>query len=254
MLRIFLILSLAVSLAGVVFSFVLKDKVTTLSNTLFATREERDAAMADASQARAAEKKAVTAEKVAREELDITNQELATKTAVLNEVEGQLARTAQTLQETIVARDLAQRELAQWRATGVEVDQIMALKAEGQRVVAERDAFREENKVMNREIVRLNGELDVYRGKTTEVQMPDVHAQITGIDGNFQFITLNKGSDDGLLRNGKMIITRGENLVAKVQLVRVESNSSIANFLPEWGKSDVQAGDKVMTSYEALTK
>ncbi|MGE3309085.1 MAG: hypothetical protein AB7O66_03880 [Limisphaerales bacterium] len=254
MLRIFLILSLAVSLAGVVFSFVLKDKVTLLSETLLATRGERDTAIADATQARAAEKKAVAAEKVAREELDITNQELATKTAALNEVEGQLTRTAKDLQDTIAARDIAQRKLAQWEATGVEVDQIVALKLEGQRVIAERDAFREENRVMNREIARLNNELDVYRGKTTEIQMPDVHAQITGIDGNFQFVTLNKGSDDGLRQNGKMIITRGETLVAKVQLVRVESNSSIANLLPEWVKSDVQAGDKVMTSYEALTR
>ncbi len=254
MLRIFLILSLAVSLAGVVFSFVLKDKVNLLSETLLTTRGERDTAITEATTAKASEKKAVAAEKAAKEELEGTKQELAVKTATLNDVEGQLAKTAKDLQETITARDTAQRRLAQWDATGVKVEQIVALKAEGQRLIGERDAFAAENKVMAREIVRLNDELDVYRGRTTEVQMPDVHANITAVDGKFQFVTLDKGSEDGLRQNGKMIVTRGENLVAKVQLVRVESRSAVANLLSDWVKGDVQAGDKVMTSYEALTK
>lgn len=254
MLRIFLILSLAVSLAGVVFSFVLKDKVTQLSDTLVTTRGERDTAISDATQAKAAEKKAVAAEKAAKEELEGTKQELATKTAALNDVEAQLTKTAKDLQETTTARDIAQRELAAWKATGVRVDQILALKAEGQRLLAERDAFAEEKKVMTREINRLNDELAVYRGPSTEVRMADVRAKITGVDGKFQFITLDKGSDDGLRQNGKMIVTRGENLVAKVQLVRVEPRSAVANLLPDWVKGDVQADDTVMTSYEALSK
>jgi len=254
MLRIFLILSLAVSLAGVVFSFVLKDKVTTLSEALVTTRGERDTAVTEATQAKAAEKKAVAAEKAAKEELEGTKQELATKSATLSDVEGQLTRTAKELEETKVARDTAQRRLAQWDATGVKVEQILALKAEGQRLLAERDAFAEEKKVMAREITRLNDELDVYRGKTTEVQMPDVRAEITGIDTNFQFITLDKGAEHGLRQNGKMIVTRGDDLVAKVQLVRVEPRSAVANLLNEWTKGEVKSGDKVMTSYEALSK
>jgi len=254
MLRIFLILSLAVSLAGVVFSFVLKDKVTTLSENLLTTRGERDTAVSEATQAKAAEKKAVAGEKAAKEELEATQQELAVKTAALNDVEGQLAKTAKDLQETTVARDIAQRRLAQWDATGVKVEQIVALKTEGQRLIAERDAYAAEKKVMGREITRLNDELDVYRGRTTEVQMPDVRAQITAVDSKFQFITLDKGSEDGLRQNGKMIVTRGENLVAKVQLVRVESRSAVANLLSDWVKGDAIVGDKVMTSYEALAK
>lgn len=252
MLRIFLILSLAVSLAGVVFSFMLKDKVTQLSDTLVATRGERDAAVADATQSKAAEKKAVAAEKAAKEELEGTKQELAGKTASLNDVEAQLTKTAKDLQETTTARDTAQRELAQWRATGIRPDQILALKAEGQRLLAERDAFAEEKKVMGREIARLNDELSVYRGPNSEVRMADVRGKVVGVDGKFQFLTLDKGSDDGLRQNGKMIVTRGDNLVAKVQLVRVEARSAVANLLPDWNKGDVQANDTVMTSYEAL--
>jgi len=254
MLRIFLILSLAVSLAGVVFSFVLKDKVTQLKDTLVVTRDERDTALNDASQARAAEKKAVAAEKAAKDELEGTLQELAAKTASLNDTEARLTSTARELESTKEARDIAQRELAAWKATGVRVDQIMALKSESERLLAERDAFAEEKKVMAREITRLNDELDVYRGRTAEVQMPDVRGKITGVDGKFQFVTLDKGYDDGLRQNGKMIITRGDNLVAKVQLVRVEQRSSIANLLPDWVRGDVQANDTVMTSYEALSK
>jgi hypothetical protein len=74
------------------------------------------------------------------------------------------------------------------------------------------------------------------------------------VDGNYQFVTLDKGAEDGLKPNGKMIITRDNALVAKVQLVRVEARTSVANLLPEWTKGDVKANDRIMTSYEALTK
>ena len=63
-----------------------------------------------------------------------------------------------------------------------------------------------------------------------------------------------RGLEAGLRQNGKMIITRGDNLVAKVQIVKVESRSSVANLLPDWTKGSVQSGDVVMTSYEARAK
>lgn len=254
MLRIFLILSLAVSLAGVAFSFVLKDKVTSLSEQRDTFKSERDKANSEAAQAKSAEKKAREAEKAAKSELESTQQELTSKSSQLNEAEATLTKTAKELEETKVARDLAQRGLAQWTALGVKPDEIQALKAAGQRLLAERDAFAEEKKVLSREISRLTEELDIYRGVSTEVAMPDVRGQVTTVDPAYQFVTLDKGSEDGLKPNGKMIITRDNHLVAKVQLVRVEARTSVANLLPDWKKGDVQPNDKVMTSYEALSK
>lgn len=254
MLRIFLVLSLAVSLAGVAFSFVLKDKVASLSEQRDTYKNERDKANTEAAQAKSAEKKAKDAEKAAKTELESTKQELTSATSKLNDVEGQLTKTAKDLEETKVSRDTAQRQLAQWLALNVKPDQILNLKAEAQRLLAERDAFADEKKVMGREISRLNTELDIYRGKSTEVAMADVKGKVTMVDGNFQFVVLDKGLDDGLKQYGKMIITRGDNLIAKVQLVRVESRTAVANLMPDWKKGDIQAGDQIMTSYEALSR
>lgn len=254
MLRIFLVLSLAVSLAGVAFSFVLKDKVRSLADQRDTFKTERDTAQANEAQAKSVAKKAQEAEKKAKEELDTTTQELAGVKARLGEVEGVLTKTAKELEETKVSRDTAQRELAAWKATGVKVEQIMALKTEAQRLLDERNAFAEEKKVMGREISRLNDELAVYKGKPTEVIMPDVRGKVTAVDGSYQFVQLDIGTENGLKQNGKLIVTRGKDLVAKVQLVRVEPRSAVANLLPEWSKGDVQAGDQVMTSYEALAK
>lgn len=254
MLRIFLVLSLAVSLAGVGFSFVLKDKVRSLSDQRDTFKGERDKANTEASQAKSAANKAKEAEKLAKTELETTKQELAGTSSKLNDAEAQLTKTAKELEETKVSRDTASRQLAQWTALNVKPDQILALKAEAQRLLAERDTFAEEKKVMGREISRLNTELDLYRGKNTEVSMADVKGKVTMVDGGFQFIVLDKGLDDGLKQNGKMIITRGDNLVAKVQLVRVEPRSAVANLLPDWKKGEVQAGDQIMTSYEALSR
>ncbi|MCC7376419.1 MAG: hypothetical protein IT581_17300 [Verrucomicrobiales bacterium] len=254
MLRIFLILSLAVALAGVAFSFVLKDKVRALSEERTRFHDERDTAVSEATQAKSAEKKAKDAEKVAKDELEGAKQELATSTTQLNETQGKLAKTASELEETKITRDGAQRELARWKALNISPDQIAGLQVEAQKLQAQRDAYAEEKKVMGREIARLSDELTVYKGTSTEVLMPDIHGKVTGVDGKFQFVMLDVGSDNGLKKDGKMIITRGESLVAKVQIVRVDSRTAIANLLPEWAKGEVQAGDLVMTSYEALAK
>jgi hypothetical protein len=252
MLRIFLILSLAVALAGLGFSFFLRDKVQSLTEQRDLFGQERDAARAEEARAREAEQTAVAAEKATRDQLEVTQQELTATTARLNETEGQLARRSQELQDTIVERDTAQRRLARWDALGIEPDEIAALQALAARLREERDAFAEEKKVMGREIARLNEELNLYRIGITEVQMADVRGRVTGIESNFGFVTLDVGTDDGLKRHGKMIVTRDGNLVAKVQLVRVDPSSSVANLLPEWGTGQVQVGDQVMTSYEAL--
>ncbi|MBX3746457.1 MAG: hypothetical protein KF833_14210 [Verrucomicrobiae bacterium] len=254
MLRIFLILSLAVALAGVVVSFVLKDKAQVLSEQRDTFRDERDRAVAAETRARDSERQAREAEKSAKDELELVQQELTVTTTRLNETDGLLARRSQELQETIVSRDTAQRRLSRWEALGIEPEQIANLQSRTERLAAERDAFAAEKQVMGREIARLSEELDLYRGKITEVQMPDVRGLVTAVDGNYQFVVLDRGAEDGLKRNGKMIITRGETLVAKAQLVRVEARSAVANLMPDWVQDQVQAGDQVMTSYEALPR
>ncbi len=254
MLRIFLILSLAVSLAGLGLSFVLRGKVQGLTIERDTFRTEKETAQANEAQAKTAERKAKDAEKAAKDELDSTKQELATTTTQLGESNAKLTRTATELEETKVARDTAQRSLARWLALGIDVDSIANLKTEAARLKTERDGFAEEKKVMTREINRLTDELAVYRGDLTEVQMADIRARVTAVDGNYQFVMLDVGSEAGLKQNGKMIITRGDSLVAKVQLVRVEARSAVANLLPDWSAAGVQTGDVAMTSYEALAK
>lgn len=254
MLRIFIILSLAVALAGLVFSFVLKDRVVALTEQRDTYLNERNAAQAEAARAGEAEKKALAAEKAAKDELSTTQQELAATSTRLNESEAKLSRTSQELEETRVARDTAQRGLARWEALGVGFDQILELRDTAKRLQQERDAFAEEKKVMAREISRLGEELEIYTGKRIEVQMPDVAGSVTQVDNNYRFVVLNLGVEDGLKKNGKMIVTRDDKLIAKVQLVRVEPRSSVANLLPGWVNGEVQAGDRVMTSYEALAK
>ena len=254
MLRIFLILSLAVSLAGVAFSFVLKDNVTRLTTQRDTLIVERDNAVNEATQAKAARKKAEDAEKVAKADLETAQGELAAKTATLNDTTAQLEKTAKDLEATTAARDTAQRELAAWKATGVKVDQINALKGEAARLKEERDAFAEEKRVMGREIARLNEQLDVYRGRITEVIMPDVRAMVTAYDSNHKFVVLDKGGEDGLRTYGKMVLLRGEDLLARVQIVRLEPHFAIANLLSAAPGAEIRNGDRAMTSYEALAK
>ncbi len=254
MLRIFLILSLAVALAGVGFSFVLRDKVVALSEQRDTYAMERDQAISESNRAQQAEREARAAEAAAQELLESTQIELTNANTRLGELENELTARSQELEETRVARDTAQRELARWEALNIRPNEIAALQAEARRLQQERDAFAEEKRVMGREIARLTEELQLYRGEITEVQMPDVRGQITGVNADYQFVTLDRGSEDGLKPSGKMIVTRGGELIAKVQLVRVDPRTAVANLLPGWDPSAIRAGDQVLTSYEALPR
>lgn len=254
MVRIFLILSLAVALAGVGFSFVLKDKVTGLAADRDKFRQENETNKSEAQKAKAGEKKAKEAEKAAKDELEGAKGELAATTAKLSDVESKLVATAKDLDENKVARETAQRKLARWEALSIQPDQIAALKTNAQMLLGERNALAEEKKVMGRQIARLSEELNTLRGPAREVEMPDVRGLVTSVNENYRFVVLNVGSEDGLKKNGKMIVTRGDSLLGKLQLVRVEARTSVANLISDTEKGSVKEGDHVMTSYEALPK
>jgi len=49
-----------------------------------------------------------------------------------------------------------------------------------------------------------------------------------------------------MLLHGQMLVSRDGKLLAKVKIVNVEDNRSIANVLPGWELEDIMEGDTVL--------
>ncbi|MFN0069075.1 MAG: hypothetical protein ACKVYV_15745 [Limisphaerales bacterium] len=254
LLRVLLIVALVAGLAGVGVTYMLQDKVGQLSGQRDQFKTDMETAQAEAARERQTAKKATEEAKAAQEKLVITEEQLADATRTAAAAEQNAGRLSTELEKTTGERNTAQRELAAWKATGLTPDRIEAVRQSAERFKAERDAFGEEKKVMGREIARLTEDIKVFRGELTEVPMPDVKGSVLAGSEQYGFVVIDRGADAGLKENGKIIISRNNELIAKARIVRLEPGRAIANFLPEWQTVTVNAGDQFMTSYEALVR
>lgn len=248
MLRIILVLSILAGLgAGAVAHLVVKPKIEELTTNLENAETQSAAAVAAQGVAEEESRKARAAEGEATEKLadlsalhTTTTRDLGVQTRRANELETQVTRVT-------IERNDAQQELAQFRAIGIPADQIRAQRDELIRSREERDALSGELQIVIRNNGIVQAELDRFRGVTTEVPLPPgLRGKVLVADPKHDFVVLNLGRRDGLIKHGKLLVNREGNLVGKVEITRIEEDRSIANVLAEWKQSDVLEGDDVL--------
>jgi multidrug efflux pump subunit AcrA (membrane-fusion protein) len=248
MLRVFLIVAVAAGLAAAVVGYTrVGGKITGLNTELTSTKTQRDQLLAS--------------ETKLRRELRTANESLASTTAELADTKADLeftqTRAAQQevranqleLERTTYLRERneAQTELAIWRAFNRTPDEIRALIAENRRLVDENLAVSEENRVLARRLDSTQNRLAMYEGRQEKVALRrDLRGEVIAVDPKYDFVVLNIGENDGVLERGEMLVNRAGKLVAKVRVLSVEPQSSVANVLPDWRQADIMEGDAVM--------
>ena len=65
------------------------------------------------------------------------------------------------------------------------------------------------------------------------------------VDPKWDFLILDFGSNLRLPDRGVLLVSRNGTLVAKVRVMNVQTNRSIANIMPGWKIKDVMEGDLV---------
>jgi cell shape-determining protein MreC len=101
-----------------------------------------------------------------------------------------------------------------------------------------------ENKVLARDNRQLRSRLEYFEGKKTRVDLPiGLKGKVLAVDPKYEFVVLDVGTDQGALERGEMLINRSGRLVAKVRILSVQPNRSIANVLPEWKQAEIMEGD-----------
>ena len=213
----------------------------------------------DNAAARDREKKRAT-----KAETDLTNTKItleSTKTK-LSETEGQL-QTANTkasdqekratglqqnLEKTKVALTAADQELSAWKALGVPVEQVSAVITAEKNLRQANEVLETEKTILQRVVTRLSTQIATLVG-TNEVEVPlpaGLKGKILVVDPKWDFVVLDIGETQGVVQNGVMMVSRDSKLVAKVKIMSVQQNRSIANIIPNWKLSEVMEGDSVL--------
>src|SRR6266571_3619192 len=217
MLRISLIIALVASIAALVVSQIkVADKIHGLETKLSETEQK----------------------------LQTTKTELATASEKADQQEKRANDLAAQKDTLTQQRNDAQAELAKWKASGLTLEQITATILENKKLVGENNGLKEENKVLGRRLTQTKAELDLLTGTIDKVPLPPgLKGKIIAVDPKYEFVVLDIGESQGVLKRGEMLINRSGRLVAKVRILSVEPNRCVANVLPDWKQGEPMEGD-----------
>jgi hypothetical protein len=253
MIRISLIVAIVAALAaGALNVFQIRDKINTLiterddfhskwdqtRNELNTTHQELTKTKDDLTQ---------TQQTLASTQTQLTNAMVtaATQQKRADDLSDKLTKTTQE-------RDDAQNQLAAYKATGFNPEQIAGLGKALKSTQNELAAVQEENSVLQRTVNRLNVKLNELVGSNYVVTLrADLKGKVMAVDPKWSFVVLNIGGDQGVLDDGEMLVSRDGKLVAKVIVRSVQKDRSIANIIPGWQLGDIIEGDEVTPAHPA---
>ena len=201
------------------------------------------------------------ARQLAESELGTTKAALAANNAVLRQtsaalkaatVEQQNARAeaaAQARQAEKLNADLAelnrtlddtQANLARYRATGLEPEQILAVAAQLKKLNAELTFLNAQNKAKDFKIEQLTRLVPADE----EVLLPvGLRATVVASDPKWHFILLDAGQSQGVVEHGEVLISRHGQLIGRARVSQVMPDRCVADLLPGWEFCEIIEGD-----------
>ena len=135
-----------------------------------------------------------------------------------------------------------------WKALGILVEQVSAVITAEKNLCQANDVLETEKAILQRVVMRLSLQISNLVG-TAEMDVPlpaGLKGKILVVDPKWDFVVLDIGEVQGVLQNGVMMVSRNSKLVAKIKIMSVESNRSIANIIPNWKLGEVMEGDLVL--------
>lgn len=248
MLRICLILTVVAGLGALGISHLqLKPRIDTLTSDLATTTSDLETSRRNEQTARQEREKAIKAQKETEEALAETTKQREELAETAAQQRGRADRAEASLEKVTTERNEMMSELTAWKALGIPVDQVRQVRADLQKSQAEIEAMKAERVVFERKNRQLESELARYRGDDVEIKLDTkLYGKVLAVDPKYDFVVLDVGESQGLVPRVKLMVSRDGKLIGKVQVVRVESNRSIANVLQDWKQADVSAGDVVL--------
>lgn len=250
---ILLILAVVAGLAAAIVNFtVVKQKITQLTGE---RNDERSAKEEFHRELNVTNKVLVATQG----ELAQTKTQLADSESARTKLSSQLAQDQTQIDDlntkiakTTKERDDAQDHLAAYTATGMTPPEILSLDKNLKNTQTALNVANQEKAVLTRTVTKLQSQLNELIVADYVVPLPArLKGQIMAVDPKWDFVVLNIGDDQGVLKHAEMLVSRDGKLVAKVIVSSVQKDRSIANLVPGWKLGDVIEGDQVIPAHPA---
>jgi hypothetical protein len=253
LIRISLIVAILAGLAVGVLNFVtIKEKVTALMAERDSERSQKIEAQNERDQTKAQLDQTERDLKVTKQNLETTTAERDRASAEADSQTRRANMLAEDLATTRDDRDAAQAEVAAYRSSGLNPEQVMNAAKQIKGLQDTLSGTQEENKVLGERVTKLDYELRKYRGDIQIVYLPaNLSGSIVASDPKWDFVVLNVGEDQGVKTDGELLVNRGGRLVAKVKVTSVQKDRSVANVMPGWKLGEVMEGDQVIPAHPA---
>lgn len=137
--------------------------------------------------------------------------------------------------------------LSAWNALGLAVDQVKTVIVDLKNTKETNLALEEEKKLLNKDNTRLIAELETYRGtnEAPVVLKAGTKGRILVVDPKWDFVVLDIGAKQELLKNGILMVSRDGKLIGKIKVASVQEDRAIANIMPDWKLAEILEGDQV---------
>jgi cell shape-determining protein MreC len=132
-----------------------------------------------------------------------------------------------------------------FEAAGMKPEEIINARKE---IAALRNSLveiRQTNALLQSEIRRLEPQPE-----GAPVLLPDgLQARVITADRTWNFVVLDAGSEQGMLKNAELLLARGNTLIGKVKITSVQKNQSVANLVQGWQVGAVTEGDLAIPAH-----
>ena len=251
--RIFLIIAILAALAAGAVNFVkVKEKITTLVTARDDWKTKSAKADADLNKSKkdlvatqAELKQATNALVTAAIKKDKAVKKADTEAKRSSELADKLTKTAQE-------REDAKAELSRWTGLGIPIERVIAFDKDMKQTKAALDEAGVVISSLQRKLKETETELAQYTQPDYIVPLPaNLQGKVIVTDPKWDFVVLDVGADQGILKNGELLVNRNGRLVAKVRISSVQKDRCIANVEPGWKLGEVMEGDMVIPAHRA---
>jgi myosin heavy subunit len=181
----------------------------------------------------------------AQKDLATANTSIADLKKQMDTLQGNLANTEKELTDTKI-------QLEMYKGAFPTPQQALSVAKDMKALQDKMDAVEDEKKVLQRQLARVQNELDVFKHPEHHVELPaTMVGKVLVTDPKWDFVVLNVGEEQGALANGELLVSRDGKLVAKVKITSVQKDRCIANVEPGSKLGEVLEGDKVIPAYPA---
>jgi myosin heavy subunit len=251
LIRISLIIAILAGLAVGALNFTkIKEKITTLQSDLKTQTTRAETAEKDRDNTKRELTKTQTELKQTQVTLADTTDKMNKAVIVAEEATKHANKLNDDLNKTRTERDDAQREVAAFRASGLNPEQALNAAKQIKGLQDSLAGSQDENTLLGKRIKKLDADLAFYRDPTKTIELPaTIKGKVLVSDPKWHFVVINAGEEQGVLEHGELLVNRDGKLVAKVIVSSVQKDRCVANVMSGWQLSEIYEGDVVIPAH-----